>query len=87
MISMRQHFVYAMILTQSVAFTQIKHIVIENLYSSMEPENIFYYWWLCYVVSDIGKLYKVNSFNLSLKFNDEKYKTLTYYKHTKENDF
>ena len=55
LISMKQHFSYAMIITQSVAFTQIKHIVLENIYSSMEPDTIFYYWWLCYVVSDIGK--------------------------------
>ena len=57
LIGIEMNWLYALVLTGGVIFNQLKAFLLVHVYSSMEPETVFYFWWLGEVVSDhIGKI-------------------------------
>ena len=51
------NWLYALLLTVGVILNQLKMFLLQHVHNSLEPETVFYYWWLGQVVLDhIGEI-------------------------------
>lgn len=58
-ICIKINWLYALVLTESVALNQLTLFLLEYFYNSLELDTVFYYWWLSHIFTDhIGKKLK-----------------------------
>ena len=53
---MKMNWLYALVLTGGNILKQLKILLLENGYNSLESDTVFYYWWLGHVFMDIGEI-------------------------------
>ena len=55
LLGIRLNYVYAMVINQTSLFHDFKQILIEIFYNSLDLKQAYYYFWLGFLVENIGE--------------------------------
>ena len=56
LLGIKLNFFYVIILNQALVFDQIKQTIIETYYDTLTLETAFHYFWLGFVINNLGEL-------------------------------